>query len=165
MHIALIAAVADNGVIGIDNRLPWHLPQDLKHFKRLTLGKPVIMGRLTFDSIGKPLPGRTNIVLSRQADFQPDGVRVARDWDEALAIARQQAETDGVDEVMVMGGARLYEQALPKADRFYLTRVHLLPDGDARFPDWQDGSWQLQSSEAHTAEGESPAHAFEVWWR
>lgn len=166
MRIALIVAMADNGVIGRDNRLPWHLPEDLKYFKQVTLGKPVIMGRKTYDSIGRPLPGRTNIVLTRQSGFQPAGVRVVHTLDEALLVATGQARADGAEEVMVMGGAAVYAEALPRADRLYLTRVLAAVEGDARFPllDWS--AWVLRSSEAHPAAGPSGyPYRFEVYDR
>ncbi len=166
MHIALIVAMAENGVIGRDNRLPWHLPADLRHFKRLTLGKPVIMGRKTFESIGRPLPGRTNIVLTRQPGFAPAGVRVAASLDAALAMAEAQARADGVDEVMVIGGAAVYAEALPRADRLYLTRVQLAVDGDARFPEPDPASWHRTACEPLPAGDPGPLRCvFETWQR
>jgi len=156
MNIALVVAVADNGCIGRDNRLPWHLPEDLKYFKRVTLGKPVIMGRHTFESIGKPLPGRTNVVVSRNPAWQHDGVTVADSLPAALRLATAQARQDGQDEVMIIGGARLYAEALPLAQRLYYTRVHATVEGDAFFPalDWAE--WQLVSREDHCASAGNP---------
>ena len=130
MLISLIAAVAQNGVIGREGGLPWRLPEDLKFFKATTLGKPIIMGRKTFDSIGKPLPGRRNIVLTRDPHWRAPGIDVAHDLDGALRIARD----SGADEAMIIGGADIYEMALPIARRIYLTRILREFDGDAQFP-------------------------------
>jgi dihydrofolate reductase len=156
--ITLIVAVADSGVIGRDNALPWHLPDDLKRFKRLTLGKPIVMGRKTFESIGKPLPGRQNIVLTRDTNYQRDGVVVVHGADEALRAAAGQAE------VMVIGGAELFHRFLPIATRIHLTRVHADIAGDVRWPALDDREWQVIESERHEAD-ERHAHAmtFEVW--
>lgn len=141
--VALIAAVAANGVIGAGNAMPWHLPGDFAHFRRTTLGKPVIMGRKTFESIGKPLPGRTNIVVSRQPGYQPEGVIVIDSLAAALDHAQAIATADGVAEVIVAGGAEIYRQAMPAADRLYITHVDLAPAGDARFPPIDPGVWRL----------------------
>ncbi|WP_455232933.1 dihydrofolate reductase [Geopseudomonas aromaticivorans] len=165
LPLALIAALADNRVIGIDNRLPWHLPADLKHFKAVTLGKPIIMGRKTWDSLGRPLPGRLNLVVSRQAGLQLDGAEVFASLPAAIARADEWARERGVDELMLIGGAELYAQGLPLAQRLYLTRVHLAPEGDAFFPESAEGDWQLASREEHAAAAETPAHAYEVWVR
>ena len=119
VKLALIAAMARNRVIGRDNAMPWHLPEDLRYFKATTLGKPIVMGRKTFDSLGRPLPGRTNIVVSRQPDLRLEGAQVFASIDAALDAARQQAQADGVDEVMVIGGDNLYRQTLESADRIY----------------------------------------------
>ena len=132
--MALIAAVAENGVIGNKNTIPWRLPSDFAHFKRMTLGKPLIMGRKTFESIGRPLPGRTNIVVSRQPGYQPDGVLVISSLEAALDHAQSIAAADGAGEVMIGGGSQIYSEALPVADRLYLTWVELKPEGDAYFP-------------------------------
>ncbi len=150
MVVALIAAVADNGVIGIDNRLPWHLPGDLQWFKRQTLGKPIVMGRRTFQSIGRPLPGRENIVVSRDPDFRAAGCRVVGSLDEALEAA------SGAPEVMIIGGAELYRQTLPRAQRLYLTRVHANVEGDARFPEVDSSQWREVAREDHGADGRNP---------
>ncbi|TNF35149.1 MAG: dihydrofolate reductase [Gammaproteobacteria bacterium] len=162
MRVALIVGMAENGVIGRDNTLPWHLPADLQYFKRMTLGKPIIMGRKTFESIGRPLPGRTNIVLTRQPGFAPAGVVVAANLDEALRLGQAQAARDGADEVMVIGGAAVYAEALPVADRLYITRVHLSPEGDARFPEPDPRQWQRLSAEP--APDQAPC-TFERWER
>ncbi len=142
-EIALIVAAAENGVIGRAGAMPWHIPSDLKTFRRLTIGKPVIMGRTTYRSIGKPLPGRDNIVVTRDAGFRPDGVHVAHSLEEALAAARRLAAARGGDEIMVIGGADLYRQALPSAARVYLTVVHAQPPGDAVFPALDPDNWRL----------------------
>ena len=135
IRLSLVAARGQNGVIGNGQDLPWRLPSDLKLFKDNTLFKPVIMGRKTWDSLPKaPLPGRLNIVLSRDGSFQPKGAVVTEYFDEALDIAREQAAEDGAEEVCVIGGAQLYALALPKAQRLYLTEVDLAPEGDVFFP-------------------------------
>ena len=163
MRIALIAAVAANGVIGHDNQLPWHLPEDLKAFKRITLGKPLIMGRKTYESIGRPLPGRTNIILSRQSDWAPEGVRVAADLEQAFAIARQ--VLGDKDEVMVIGGEQIYRLALPFADRLYLTLVDCEVMGDTRFPDIDPALWREVSRKPGRSETESITFSFVIWDR
>jgi dihydrofolate reductase len=135
VKLSLIVAVADNNVIGIENKMPWHIPEDFKHFKEITMGKPCIMGRKTYESIleqlGKPLPGRKSIVVSRSG-FEHEGAISATSFEEAIEKAK--AETH--DEVMVIGGSQIYALALPKADRIYLTRVHQEPEGDAFFPEF-----------------------------
>jgi dihydrofolate reductase len=143
--VSLIAAVAENGVIGADNDLPWHIPSDFAFFKRMTLGKPLIMGRKTFESIGRPLPGRTNIVVTRQHGYQPDGVIVIDDLDAALAHARSIAEADGVDEIMIGGGGQIFQAALPLADRLYVTHVDAEPDGSTHFPRIEAAEWKVVS--------------------
>ncbi|MBI4923465.1 MAG: dihydrofolate reductase [Devosia nanyangense] len=143
LPVAIIAAVAENGVIGNGNAIPWRLPSDFAHFKRMTLGKPVIMGRKTFESIGRPLPGRTNIVVTRQEGYQPEGVLVISSLEAALEHAQAIAAADHAEEVMVAGGAEIYARAMPLADRLYITHVALAPAGDTHFPqitawDWED---------------------------
>jgi len=132
--VAIIAAVAANGVIGNGNAIPWHLPSDFAHFKRMTVGKPLIMGRKTFESIGRPLPNRTNIVVTRQEGYQPDGVLVISSFEAALEHAQEIARADRANEVMIGGGAEIYAQALAIADRLYITHVGAMPEGDAYFP-------------------------------
>ena len=136
-EITLVAAVADNGVIGAKGGMPWHLPADLQHFKRLTYGKPVLMGRLTWDSIGRPLPGRRNLVLTSDPEWRAEGAERVRSLDEALAIA----EADGAKELMVIGGAAVYRLALPRAQRIYMTRIRATPEGDTHFPPLEPESW------------------------
>lgn len=135
MKISIVVAMAANRVIGRDNQLPWHLPADLKHFKRMTMGKPILMGRKTHESIGRPLPGRTNIILTRDSGYSATGCEVVNSIDAAIAAAGEQ------NEVMVIGGAELYRQVLPYADTIYLTRIHEAIDGDVRFPEIADTEW------------------------
>lgn len=158
--IAIVVARARNGVIGRDGGLPWRLKTDLQLFKAHTLGKPVIMGRKTWDSLQlKPLPKRTNIVLSRDQRFAPKGAVACESWVEALAIAREQADEDGAEEVCVIGGEALFELTLPKARRLYLTEVDAAPEGDARFPDFDEAAWTEVRREAHPT-GPVDDHAF-----
>lgn len=155
MDIALIAAVAENGVIGCDNRLPWHLPEDLRYFKRVTMGKPVIMGRKTFASIGKALPGRTNIVMSSRHDLPlPEGVQRAASVADALALAKVASANNGATEAMVIGGEQVYRLFLPLAGRLYLTRVHREVAGDAWFPAYEESEWELRECERFETAGE-----------
>ena len=155
--VSIIAAVAANGVIGDRNGIPWRLPSDFAHFKRMTVGKPLIMGRQTFESIGRPLPGRTNIVVSRQRGYQPDGVIVISSLEAALDHAQSIATADRANEVMIGGGAQIYAQTLGIADRLYITHVGLNPTGDAYFPrvtqeDWMDaGLINVAANPADTA--------------
>ena len=145
--ISLVVAVAENGVIGRDGGLPWHIPSDLKTFRRVTMGKPLIMGRRTYDSIGRPLDGRDNIVVSRDAAFKPVGVLVARSLDEARGLGSTCAANRGADEIMVIGGADIFAALLPEAARVYWTRVEGSPDGDARFPAFDWSAWRIVSEE------------------
>lgn len=156
--ITLIVAVADNGVIGRDNALPWHLPEDLKRFKRLTLGKPIIMGRRTFESIGRPLPGRQNIVVTRDPNYQRDGVTVAHDEAGALRAAGP------VPEIMVIGGAGLFASLRPAASRVHLTRVHGNIPGDVTWPPLDERQWHRVEREEYPAdERHAYSMTFEVW--
>ena len=144
--VSLLVAATENGVIGRDNGMPWHLPDDLKYFKALTLGKPVLMGRKTFDSIGKPLPGRTNLVLTRVANRAVPGAAAVPDLDAALREAGAAAE------LVVAGGAQVYALALPRAARIYLTRIHAVIEGDTRLPDLDLSAWHETSRELHPAD-------------
>ncbi|MDU9389606.1 dihydrofolate reductase [Pseudomonas sp. zfem002] len=163
--LSLIAALAENRVIGIDNRMPWHLPGDFKYFKATTLGKPIIMGRKTWDSLGRPLPGRLNLVVSRQVGLQLQGAEVFASLEDAIVRAEQWAAQQGVDELMLIGGAQLYGQALDSglADRLYLTRVEISPEGDAWFPEVDEAIWKKVSSEPGPVEEGKPGYRFEVW--
>jgi dihydrofolate reductase len=146
VRIALVVAVADNGVIGRDGGLPWNLPDDLKHFKSVTLGKPVLMGRRTFESIGKPLPGRRNLVLTHGTLAAAEGVEVVASIDAALELVAREPE------LCVIGGAGLFEQLLPEATRIYLTRVHGEIAGDVHFPPWDAAHWHEIERREHPAD-------------
>jgi dihydrofolate reductase len=148
--ISLLVAATENGVIGRDNGMPWHLPDDLKHFKALTLGKPVLMGRRTFESIGRPLPGRTNLVLTRSGDWSVPGVTVVPDLEAALRAA------GSAPELVVAGGAQIYTLALPRARRIYLTRIHAVIEGDTRLPDIDIERWRETARELHAADARHP---------
>ncbi|MFQ2125575.1 type 3 dihydrofolate reductase [Aeromonas jandaei] len=162
MKISMIAAMAHDRVIGKDNRMPWHMPADLAHFKRVTLGKPVLMGRKTFESIGRPLPGRRNLVISRNPDYQAEGIEVVGSVEAALALLAD----NEVAEVMVIGGGHLYAELLPKADCLYLTRIELEVEGDTRFPAFADEQWQCVEREVHQADEKNPhPYSFETWLR
>lgn len=165
LPLCLIAALAQNRVIGRDNQLPWHLPADLKHFKALTLGKPIIMGRKTWDSLGRPLPGRLNLVVSRQPGLQLDGAEVFVSLDAAIERADEWAREQGVNELMLIGGAQLYAQALEQAERMYLTWVALEPEGDAWFPAIDPDVWRRIGVDHQPATADAPPHAFETWTR
>ncbi len=165
LPLSLIAALAENRVIGIDNTMPWHLPGDFKYFKATTLGKPIIMGRKTWDSLGRPLPGRLNIVVSRQAGLVLEGAEVYPSLQAAIERAEAWAQANGAQELMLIGGAQLYALGLEQADRLYLTRVAARPEGDAFFPEYDQSQWQLAFTTDNPAVGDAPAYAFEVWDR
>jgi dihydrofolate reductase len=152
MRVSIIAAVATNRVIGKGNALPWRLPADLARFKRLTLGHHLVMGRRTFESIGRPLPGRTTVVLTRREAYEPGGVRVAASLDEALDTAAGA----GDDEAFVAGGAEVYRRALDRADRMYLTVVHGRVEGDAFFPEYDASAWAIVGREEHETDDRNP---------
>lgn len=150
MIISMIAAMAQDRVIGKDNAMPWHLPADFAWFKRSTLGKPIMMGRKTFESIGRPLPGRHNIVISRNSAYRPEGVTVVAD------IAEAKVAAGDVEELMVIGGGSIYAACLPEAHRLYLTFIDLEVEGDTQFPQW-GSEWEETYREAYTAD-EKNAH-------
>lgn len=155
MLIAAIAAMDRNRLIGDGDRLPWRLPADLRRFRALTMGKPIVMGRRTHESIGKPLPGRRNIVVSRNADYRAPGCEVAADLDQALDLCA------GAAEVMIIGGAELYLQAMPRTRRLYLTLLHASFKGDTWFPDYHPSEWREIRREDHERDDESPcAYSF-----
>ena len=156
MKIAMIAAVAENNAIGMNNKLPWYLPGDLRYFKAVTMGKPIIMGRNTFESLKKPLPGRTNIVITHNPEYSHEGIRVVHSTDEALALAESIALINGNEEVMVIGGAQIYKELLSKTDRLYLTQVSRSFEGDAFFPEIDPGKWQEIARDDHFTEDEPP---------
>ncbi|TXG82149.1 MAG: dihydrofolate reductase [Sphingomonadales bacterium] len=158
-RITLVVARAANGVIGRDGGLPWHLREDLQHFKRLTVGKPVVMGRKTFESIGKPLPGRHNIVVTRQADWRADGVTIAPNLAEAIVAAGLDPRTRA-PEIMVIGGGEIYAQALPLAGCIQLTEVHADVAGDTRFPALDPAQWRETARADHAAANGQPAFSF-----
>ncbi|MCH8862386.1 MAG: dihydrofolate reductase [Proteobacteria bacterium] len=164
MRISIIVAMGKNGVIGLDGGMPWHISADLKHFKAVTMGKPIIMGRKTCESIGRALPGRTNIVITRQTDYETQGVEVANSMDAALAIAGEAAGDAGgeSEEAMIIGGAEIYRAALPGADRIYLTEVAGDPEGDVYFPRFERGEWEETEREEFPAVGDAPAYSFVV---
>jgi dihydrofolate reductase len=143
MKISIIAAIGENRELGFEGKIPWHLPADFKHFKEVTMGHPVIMGQRTFESMGKPLPGRKNIVLTQSADFHADDCCVVRSLDEALDAAKAS------EEAFVIGGGQIYRLALPVAQKLYLTKVHGTFTADTFFPEWSDAEWRLVSSEPH----------------
>jgi dihydrofolate reductase len=153
MKVSIIVAMAANRVIGHENRLPWHLPADLQHFKQITMGKPIVMGRKTFESIGRPLPGRTNIVITRNENYSAGGCVVVHSLNEAMRAAGDS------EEVMVIGGAEFYRQVLPYAGTLYLTCVEGEFEGDAYFPELADDEWREVASEAHAADEKNP-HAY-----
>ena len=170
-HIVLIAAASENNVIGIDGGLPWSLPDDLKHFKRATIGRPVVMGRKTFDELfQKPLSKRPNIIIISRTMGPTEGVTVARSLDEAIDLARpmlkaaRAADPAIPDEICIIGGGEIYRQALPVATHITLTRVHAEVAGDTTFPDFNDQLWQLDRAETHERD-DRHAHAFTIeWW-
>ena len=161
MKIVLVVAVAENNVIGRNGALPWHLKSELAHFKRLTVNHPVLMGRNTYLSIGRPLPNRTNIVLTRKAGEAAAGLIWASSLEEGLALARADAEKRGVDAVMVIGGNDVFARTLPMADRLEFTRVHAVPEGDVVFPPLDMSQWKETRREPHTA-GPGDDHDFTV---
>jgi dihydrofolate reductase len=159
LPIVLIAAIADNGVIGDDNRLIWRLKTDLRRFRRLTTGCPIVMGRKTYLSIGKPLPGRETIVLTRDAQFATEGVHVAHSLEEAMALAQRLGQAMGAPAVIIGGGTEIYAQALPLAQRLELTLVHATPEGDALFPEWDRSAFVAETRESHPS-GPDDEHPF-----
>ena len=161
MEIALIWAMARNRVIGRDNGLPWRLRDDMRHFMNTTMGRPVIMGRRTFESMNRPLPGRANIVLTSRPDYSPEGTLVAADFDAGLAIAEEQCARDDKQTAFVIGGARVYEAALPVADRLYVTWIDAEVEGDTWFPEVDWSVWEEISSRRHRADA-SHDHPFRI---
>ena len=152
MIISLIAAMDKNRVIGKNNALPWHLPADLKHFKELTIGKPIIMGRKTFASIGKPLPKRTNIILTRDHDLHAEGCIIAHSLDDAIKAA------GNVEEIVVIGGAEIFKQFLPHAQKMYLTTIDAAFDGDIKFPEWDHAEWKETMREEYYPDKNNKYH-------
>ncbi|HHX35403.1 MAG TPA: dihydrofolate reductase [Gammaproteobacteria bacterium] len=165
LPVSLIVAATRNQVIGQDNQMPWHLPNDLRYFKQRTLGKPIIMGRKTWESLGRPLPGRLNIVISRQNDIALEGAEIFTDLAQAIQRGQEWATEQGVDEVMVIGGGQIYQQALALAQRVYLTRIELELEGDTFFPVLDAQHWQQTDAQTHPAQNQEPGYTFEVWQR
>jgi dihydrofolate reductase len=162
MILSLLVAAAENNVIGKDNQLPWHLPNDLKYFKNQTWGMPVLMGRKTFESIGKPLPGRTNIVITRNSDWQKEGAEVVHSLSEAIKLAEKQ----DVKEIFIIGGAEIFNAAFPNAQRLYLTRIHSNIDGDVFLEGMEEKDWKLVKNRFCSADEKNPYdHSFQVWER
>lgn len=160
--LSLLVAADEHNVIGKDNKLPWHLPNDLKYFKNLTWGMPILMGRKTFESIGKPLPGRQSIVITRNHDWQHDGVEVVHSIEDAI----RKAKDKDIKEVFVIGGAEIFNTSLDKADRIYLTRIHHSFEGDVYFPELSEGKWTLVKSHLSPKDDKNPYdHTFQVWER
>lgn len=171
-RLALMVAMAKNRCIGANNTLPWHLPEDLKYFKKTTSGKPVIMGRKTYDSIGRPLPNRTNIVVTRNTKWQAEGVEVASCLADAIRLAHAAAAKTAAEEVIIIGGAQIYTEVLKEGfpdsaavlSCMYLTRVHSDVEGDAFFPEFDEAQWQLESEQKYAADERNPyAYSFEKW--
>ena len=164
--ITIVAALAESGVIGRDNRLPWRLKSDMVHFRAITMGKPVVMGRKTFLSIGRPLPGRTTIVVSRDGGFAAPGIVVAPSVEAALTVARGDALRRGAERIIVAGGADLYAQTMPLAERLHITYVHRAVDGDVYFPAIDRSVWHETAREEHAAAaGDDAAFAFVTYRR
>ncbi|RYZ29260.1 MAG: dihydrofolate reductase [Chitinophagaceae bacterium] len=162
MILSLLVAASENNIIGKNNQLPWHLPNDLKYFKNLTWGMPILMGRKTFESIGKPLPGRKSIVITRNTNWQHEGVDVVHSVEEAI----QKAESFGVKEIFVIGGAEIFKTSLAKANRIYLTRIHHHFDGDVYFPELSEKDWQLESGRFCEADEKNAFnHTYQAWER
>lgn len=165
-EIVLVAAVSDNGVIGRDGEMPWRLSSDLKRFKADTMGRPVVMGRKTWQAVGRPLPGRLNIVITRDPAFQAEGARVVSSLDEALALAGAECDSTGAREICVIGGGEIYAQAMPRADQLKITRVLAAIEGDTVFPAIDEAVWMRESARDFPA-GEKDSHAtrYEVYRR
>lgn len=162
MILTLVVAAARNNVIGKDNQLLWRLPNDTRYFKNVTWGMPVVMGRKTFESLGKPLAGRTNIILTRNAGWKAEGTSVVRSLDDAIFLAKEM----DVKELMVIGGGEIYRMAMPKAGRIHLTRVEAEPEGDAFFPEIDPLLWKMVSKNEYAAdEKHAYAYSFQVWER
>ena len=162
MRIALIVAMARNRVIGRNNRLPWYLPEELQYFKQATMGKSIIMGRRTHESIGRPLPGRSNIVVTRDPSWSAEGVSVVHSLGEAFEQAERQALIDGTEESVVIGGAQLYAEALPEADRLYMTEVHAEVEGDTFFPEVDLSLWEEVSRTDHGGGEEANRYPYSI---
>ncbi len=153
VRISLVVAIAQNGVIGFEGAMPWRLSTDLKRFKAITMNKPVIMGRKTFESIGRPLPGRLNVIVSRSG-FEAEGTSTTDSLEAAITLSREWAKDNSADEICIVGGGHIYRQSIDLADKLYVTHVRVKPDGDTRFPTIEEADWHVISSE-RTGEGEN----------
>lgn len=156
MDLAIIVAQSNNRVIGVNNDLPWRLPKDLQYFKKVTLGKPIIMGRKTYESIGKPLPGRTNVVITSNLDYKLEGAEVVHSLEQAIDLAREVAKASNQSEIMVIGGAQIYQQALPQAKKLYITEVDAQIEGDAHFPAVEYELYREIERETHSSDESNP---------
>ncbi len=157
IRLSMMVAKASNNVIGRNNKLPWYLPNDLKYFKQVTFGKPVIMGRKTWESLKGPLPGRTNIVITRQPDYRAEGAKVVATVEDAITMAENVAFIEGQEEAVIMGGAEIYALALPQTERLYLTEVHADVEGDTFFPEYATAEWQESGRDDLAAQSPHPA--------
>ncbi|ODT50656.1 dihydrofolate reductase [Devosia sp. 63-57] len=166
VRIALIAAVAENQVIGADQSIPWRIPSDFAWFKAQTMGKPMVMGRKQFETFPRPLPGRPHIVVTRQPDYAPDGVSVVHSLEEGLALGRELAATAGVDEVMVIGGGDIYAQAMAHADRLYISHIAAAPEGDVCFPPIDGHVWTIVGEpDVAASPADSSAYTIKIYER
>jgi dihydrofolate reductase len=161
LPLVLVVAVAENGVIGRRGQMPWRIPGDLKHFKAVTMGKPIVMGRKTYESIGKPLPGRTNFVLTRDKNWRADGVLVAHSLDEILKLANDDAKKSGATDIAIIGGSALFEETLPIAAKIELTEVHAKPEGDVYLPKY-DRTAFVETRREGPMQGEKDEFAYSV---
>ena len=163
-EIVIVAAIAENNVIGKLGAMPWRLRGDMRHFRRITMGKPIIMGRKTFESLGKPLDGRTNIVVSRNIELEHDNVQVAYSLVEATRLARIDARKTGAKEICIIGGGEIYREMMPRASRLYITRVHASPEGDRLFPEIDEARWKETHRETlERADGDSADATFIIY--
>ncbi|MGE0340817.1 MAG: dihydrofolate reductase [Xanthobacteraceae bacterium] len=161
LPLVIVVAVAENGVIGREQQLPWRIPGDLKHFKAVTMGKPLVMGRKTHESIGKPLPGRTNLVLTRDQDWRAEGVIIAHSLEEILRLANEDANKTGANEIAIIGGSSLFEELLPSVSKIELTEVHASPEGDVYFPQYDRTSFRETRREG-PMQGDKDEYAYSV---
>lgn len=161
LPLVLVVAIAENGVIGRRGALPWRIPGDLKHFKAVTMGKPMVMGRKTYESIGKPLPGRTSLVLTHDKDWRADGVIAGHSLEEVLKLANEAAKQSGASEIAIIGGSALFEETLPRAAKIELTEVHAKPEGDVYFPKYDRSAFRETRREG-PMQSEKDDHAFSV---
>jgi dihydrofolate reductase len=161
LPLVLVVAVAENGVIGRKQQLPWRIPGDLKHFKAVTMGKPMVMGRKTYESVGKPLPGRTSVVLTSDKNWRAEGVLVGHSLEEVLKLANDDAKKTGASGIAIIGGSALFEETLPMAAKIELTEVHARPEGDVFFPEYDRNAWREARREG-PMQGEKDDHAYSV---